>query len=175
MTRDQQRQWLARVKREYAAGNLTATARLVLMELATFTRCRFSVWPSHELLAKRARCCVRTVQNALQAARKLGLLEWWHQRVRRAWRALRVVNRYALRLPEGTVLPGPHGPGHTTSKSCGGDIQQRKTRASEEHGEARTGLLASTVRRLTAPLRQETPEESRNRQLRALGFAHLIR
>src|SRR5262249_37854558 len=110
MTRDQQRQWLARVKQEYAAGNLTATARPVLMELATFTRCRFGIWPSHELLAKRARCCIRTVQDALQAARKLGLLEWWHQRVRRAWRALRAVNRYELRLPAGAALPGPHGP-----------------------------------------------------------------
>ena len=29
--------------------------------------------------------------------------------------------------------------------------------------------------RLTAPLRQETPEESRDRQLRALGYDHLIR
>jgi hypothetical protein len=175
MTRDQQRQWLSRVKQEYTAGNLTATGRLVLMELATFTRCRFGIWPSHELLARRARCCIRTVQEALQAARRLGLLEWWHQRVRRAWRALRAVNRYALKLPGGAVLPGPHGPGRTTGKSCRGDIQQGKTRASEEHGGTRTGLLASTVRRLTAPLRQETPEESRNRQLRVLGFAHLIR
>jgi hypothetical protein len=175
LTRDEQRQWLARVKREYEAGGLTATGRIVLMELCNFGRCRFGIWPSHELLARRARCCVRTVQDALQAARKLGLLEWWHQRVRRAWRALRAVNRYELRLPEGAVLLGRHGPGRTTGKSCRGDIQQGKTKAPEGPSGTLTGLLVGTVRQLTAPDRQETPEESRDRQLRALGFVRLIR
>jgi hypothetical protein len=36
-------------------------------------------------------------------------------------------------------------------------------------------LFARIKQRLTAPIRQEAPQESRDRQLRALGFAHLIR
>jgi len=176
MTRDQQRQWFARVEREYMAGNFTPTQQKVLAKLATFTRCRFGIWPSHELLARRARCCVRTVQDALQAARKLGLLEWWHQRVRAVRRLLRTVNRYELRMPAGGVLPGPHGPGRrSTGKSCRGDIQQTKTKASNESGGGLTGLLTGAVQRLTAPSRPETPEQSRDRQLRALGYGHLAR
>jgi hypothetical protein len=141
MTNDQRRQWLARVKQEWAAGSLTDKGRIVLMELATFTRCRFGIWPSHALLARRARCFVRTVQDALQAARGLGLLDWWHQRRRAAWRALRTVNRYVLRLPAGSVQPGPHGPRRTTGKSCRGDIQARKQEAGEGSKSALAAML----------------------------------
>ena len=88
-----------------------------------------------------SRCCIRTVQDALQAARKLGLLEWWHQRVRRAWRALRAVNRYELRMPTDILQPGPHGPGRTTGKSCRGDTQQGKTKASERSSGAIRAML----------------------------------
>jgi hypothetical protein len=150
---DDRRRWLARLKREYEAGNLTATARLVLIELATFSRCRFGIWPSHELLARRARCCVRTVQDALQAARRLGLVDWAAQRVRAAWRSLRASNRYVLKLPAGAVQPGSHGPRRrTTGKSCRGDIQPTEPEASERTGRTVTALLAGTVRRLTAPV-----------------------
>jgi hypothetical protein len=108
LTRDEQRQWLARVKREYEAGGLTATARIVLMELAT---------------------------------------------VRAAWRSLRASNRYVLKLPPGTVQPGPHGPGRrrTSGKSCGRGIQPTEPEAWEGCAGAVTALLAGTVQRLTAP------------------------
>src|SRR6516162_9781581 len=63
---------------------VTAPQYLVLCELGRFDACRLGIFPSHEFLARRARCSVRTVQRALEAARALGLVDWSHQRVRAA-------------------------------------------------------------------------------------------
>src|SRR5215472_6129646 len=110
--------WFSRVYREYEAGNLTPLWRDVLRALGRFDACRFGIFPSHQFLARRARCSVRTVQNALQAARRLGLVDWTAQRVRASWRLLRASNRYVLKMPTGPVQTGPHGPGATTGKLC---------------------------------------------------------
>ena len=67
--------WFSRLKREYEAGNLPAKQYLVLCELGRFDACCLGIFPSHRTLAARARCGVRTVQRALQAARRLGLVE----------------------------------------------------------------------------------------------------
>src|SRR5215469_11486618 len=75
--------WFSRLKREYEAGNLPAKQYLVLCELARFG--------------------LRTVQRALQAARRLGLVEWTGTRVRAAWRSLQGPNRYVLRVPAAAV------------------------------------------------------------------------
>jgi hypothetical protein len=95
--------WFSRLRREYEAHNITATQYLVLCELGRFDACRFGIFPSHRTLAARARCGVRTVQRALQAARGLGLVEWAATRVRAAWRSLQGVNRYVLKLPATAV------------------------------------------------------------------------
>lgn len=51
--------------------------------------------PSHGKLARAARCCVRTVQNALNRLRGLGLLTWRHQGATlRSGRRLQLPNRY---------------------------------------------------------------------------------
>ena len=65
--------WFSRVHREHEAGNLTRAFRDVLLALGRFDACRLGIFPSHRTLAARARCSVRTVQNALQAAKRLGL------------------------------------------------------------------------------------------------------
>jgi hypothetical protein len=80
--------WFSRLKREYEAGNLPAKQYLVLCERGRFDGCRLGIFPSHRTLAARARCGIRTVQRALQAARRLGLVEWAATRVRAAWRSL---------------------------------------------------------------------------------------
>jgi hypothetical protein len=49
---------------------------------------------THATLAARARCCTRTVQRALQAGQRLGLVQWTERRVRAAWRWLRTSNAY---------------------------------------------------------------------------------
>ena len=95
--------WFSRVEREFEAGNLTRAQRDVLKALGRFTGCRFGIFPSHAFLAARVKCCVRTVQRALQAARELGLVTWAAQRVRAGWRSLRASNRYVLTLPESGV------------------------------------------------------------------------
>ena len=59
--------------------------------------------PATGTLAARARCGLRTVQRALQAARRLGLVEWTGTRVRAAWRSLQGPNRYVLKVPAAAV------------------------------------------------------------------------
>jgi hypothetical protein len=50
--------------------------------------------PSHGKLARAARCCVRTVQNALSRLRGLGLLGWTHQGFTGRWGRRRLPNAY---------------------------------------------------------------------------------
>jgi hypothetical protein len=95
--------WFSRLRREYEAHNITATQYLVLCELGRFDAARLGIFPSHRTLAARARCGLRTVQRALQAARRLGLVEWAATRVRAAWRSLRGPNRYVLKVPAAAV------------------------------------------------------------------------
>jgi len=90
--------WFSRLKREYEAGNLPAKQYLVLCELGRFDACRLGIFPSHRTLAARARCGVRTVQRALQAARRL------ETRVRAAWRSLQGPNRYVLKVAQAANL-----------------------------------------------------------------------
>jgi hypothetical protein len=53
--------------------------------------------PSHGKLARATKCCVRTVQNALNRLRGLGLLSWAHQgATMRSGRRLQLPNRYRL-------------------------------------------------------------------------------
>jgi hypothetical protein len=129
--------WFSRLKREYEAGNLPAKQYLVLCELGRFDACRLGIFPSHRTLAARARCCVRTVQNALQAARRLGLVEWTETRARAAWRALRGPNRYALRVPTDPV----QWLRRTTGKFCRGDTNDQKKTAGERSSGALHAML----------------------------------
>jgi len=53
-------------------------------------------FPSHQTVATKARCGVRTVQRALKSAREDGLIQWAHGLARDGWRVLRTSNRYAF-------------------------------------------------------------------------------
>ena len=121
--------WFSRLKREYEAGNLPAKQYLVLCELGRFDRCRLGIFPSHRTLAARARCCVRTVQSALQAAKRLGLVEWAVTRARAAWRSLQGPNRYVLRVPAAAVR---------WAKCTGGQIGRRDTNAGKKEARERS-------------------------------------
>jgi hypothetical protein len=132
--------WFSRLKREYEAGNLPAKQYLVLCELGRFDRCRLGIFPSHRTLAARTRCCVRTVRNALQAARRLGLVEWAATRARAAWRSLQGPNRYVLKLPAGAVQWAQR----TAGKFCRRDTNDPKKPAQERSSSAiRTMLEAA--------------------------------
>jgi hypothetical protein len=118
--------WFSRVYREFEAGNLTRAYRDVLLALGRFDG-PLGIFPSHRTLAARARCSVRTVQSALQAARRLGLVEWTATRVRAAWRSLRGPNRYVLRVPTGAV----QWLRRTGGKLCRRDTNEQKKPAGE--------------------------------------------
>jgi len=129
--------WFSRLKREYEAGNLPAKQYLVLCELGRFDACRLGVFPSHRTLAARARCCVRTVRSALQAARRLGLVGWTETRVRAAWRSLRGPNRYVLKLPASPV----QWLRRTGGKFCRRDTNEQKKTARERSSGALHAML----------------------------------
>ena len=129
--------WFSRLKREYEAGNLPAKQYLVLCELGRFDRCRLGIFPSHRTLAARARCGLRTVQRALQAAKRLGLVEWAATRARAAWRSLQGPNRYVLRVPAIAV---------SWAKRTGGQSARRDTyERKKEAGERSNGALGAML------------------------------
>jgi DNA-binding transcriptional MocR family regulator len=98
--------WRLRCWQEWRAGNLTRSARDCLLILLTFRGPGGVAWPSHETLAGRVGCSVRTVQRALAQAQHLGLVQWSERRVRAGWRWLRTSNLYRLLCPHSPVEPG---------------------------------------------------------------------
>ncbi len=114
--------WTARVWREFHADNLTRAYRDVLLTLRTFRGHGGLMVPSHATLADRVGCSPRTVQRALQQARRLGLVSWVERRVRAAWRWLRSSNSYRLAVPAEAVQPGlrPAWPCRATTGQNGG-------------------------------------------------------
>jgi hypothetical protein len=129
--------WIARIWREFRAGNLTRSARDVLLTLRTFRGAAGLCVPSHITLAARARCCVRTVQRALTQADHLGLLRWVERRVRAAWRWLRTSNRYLFEVPETPVIGGLRLRRSTTGHSVrGGESGSKKDALKEMLREA---------------------------------------
>lgn len=74
---------------------ITAKTHLVLQALASFAGHR-GLFPSHESIASRAGCSVRTVIRALEAGYRLGIVERTRQRQRVSGRICNGVNRYRL-------------------------------------------------------------------------------
>ena len=92
--------WKAAVWAAFRARTLTRSARDVMLTLATFKGPEGRIWPSHALLATRARVCVKTVCRAMAQARAAGLLTWRSIRWLTPgghWR--RKSNLYVLRIP----------------------------------------------------------------------------
>ena len=77
------------------ARQITAKTHLVLQALASFQGHR-GLFPSHESIATRAGCSVRTVIRALEAAYRLGIVERTRQRQRVSGRICNGPNRYRL-------------------------------------------------------------------------------
>ncbi|WP_330997631.1 helix-turn-helix domain-containing protein, partial [Gluconobacter oxydans] len=74
---------------------ITATTHLVLQALASFQGHR-GLFPSHESIAARAGCSVRSVIRALETAYRLGIVERTRQRQRVSGRVCNGPNRYRL-------------------------------------------------------------------------------
>ena len=138
--------WTARVWAEFRAGNLTRTARDVLLTLATYRGHGGMICPSHDTLAERVACHPVTVWRALQAARDLGLVRWTERRIRAGWRSLRTSNRYRLIVPEAPVAAGPKGHWRTTLHNAGGGESKFKKEAHEHDRGALATMLAGAAR-----------------------------
>ena len=74
---------------------ITAKTHLVLLALASFAGHR-GLFPSHESIAARAGCSVRTVIRALETGYRLGIVERTRQRQRASGRICNGPNRYRL-------------------------------------------------------------------------------
>jgi DNA-binding transcriptional MocR family regulator len=149
--------WSARVWAEFRAENLTRAYRDVLLTLRTFRGPGGIAWPSHETLAERAGCSVRTVQRALAQARLLGLTEWTERRVRAGWRWLRTSNVYTFRQPDAPAAPGMRAPfpprrATTGQNDRGGESLSKKEALREMMREAAKlpDLLAAAQARFAA-------------------------
>jgi len=77
------------------ARQITGKQHLVLQALASFQGYR-GLFPSHEAIAARAGCGVRTVIRALEAGYRLGIVERTRQRQRVSGRLVNGPNRYRL-------------------------------------------------------------------------------
>jgi helix-turn-helix protein len=126
--------WTTRIWREYRAGNLTRAARDVLLTLHTFRGTGGACWPSHATLADRAKCCTRTVLRALQAAQRLGLLDWVERRVRAGWRWLRSSNIYRFTTPMMPVIAAarPVSKAPALTDSMAAEVRVSKKEALDE-------------------------------------------
>ena len=87
--------WENKIWALFRTGELTRAFRDVLLCLAKF-RGRGGIFPSHEAIAKRAKCCAKTVGNALKAARGLGIVGWIARRKPASWGTERTSNLYTL-------------------------------------------------------------------------------
>jgi hypothetical protein len=123
--------WTARVWAEWRVNNLTRAFRDVLLTLATYRGAGGIAHPSHETLASRVGCCVRTVQRALQAARDLDLVRWTERRVRAGWRWLRTSNAYRLAVPTRDIEPGSRPCRSTTGQKGRGGERLKKEGAGQ--------------------------------------------
>jgi len=74
---------------------ITGKTHIVLQALASFQGHK-GLFPSHESIAGRAGCSVRTVIRALEKAYSLGIVERTRQRIRRSGRVVNGPNRYRL-------------------------------------------------------------------------------
>jgi helix-turn-helix protein len=126
--------WTARVWREFHADNLTLHFAHVLLTLHSYRDHSGRCWPSHETLAARARCCVRTVQRALQQARDLGLVDWTERRFKAGWRWLRTSNLYRLLSPDGPVTAVFRRRATTRQQARGGESLRKQV--AQEQGRA---------------------------------------
>lgn len=86
------------------AGRLSADHFQALMALPTWLNLRGGRCdPSHATIAARAGVCVKTVQRALAAAKRIGLVTWDQRATRRDGETVQITNQYVL-------LPGLASP-----------------------------------------------------------------
>lgn len=78
-------------------GRLTEAQFQAIMEMPGWlNRKTGRLDPSHETIAAKARVCVKTVQRALAAAKRLGLIGWDQRAIRLPGETIQITNQYQL-------------------------------------------------------------------------------
>jgi len=95
--REQVARWRKSVERRHRLGSLTDAEAAVLLTLPTWLnrksgRCD----PAHGTIAKKAGVCVKTVQRALEGARRLRLVDWDQRAVKIGSVVTQISNLYRL-------------------------------------------------------------------------------
>lgn len=142
--------WAIRVEAECFARNLTFTQREVLKKLRASRGPRGAMSPTHETLAREARCSIRSVVRALRHAAELGLINW-HEgpRRREGWRLLRTANHYFLLLPKHPITRAKRRFSAVRATKCQVGVEEdssKKKEAQEEHKRALAMLLVEAKR-----------------------------
>ena len=88
--------WENKIWALFKAGELTRAFKDALLCLPKFRGRGGFIFPSHEAIAKRAKCCTKTVGNALKAARALGIVGWIARRKPASWGTEQTSNLYTL-------------------------------------------------------------------------------
>ena len=88
--------WNTEVWQAFRADDLTRARRDVLLCLPKFRGRGGLIFPSHEAIAARAKCCVKTVQRTLADARERGQIRWVERRKRVGAGTERTSNLYVL-------------------------------------------------------------------------------
>jgi DNA-binding transcriptional MocR family regulator len=113
MCRERRAVWKARIDLHRRAGRITDgechVGQALLLRLGHDGRCD----PSHATLADDSGESVSTVQRALRALRKLGMVSWVRRLIRDGWRAAQTSNAYLLSLGEAPEIPRPRCDGQT--------------------------------------------------------------
>ena len=126
--------WKDEIWAAFHTNRLTRATRDVLLCLHGYRSAGGVAWPSHQTLAERARCSVRTVQRALAAAAGLDLIRWTMRRIARGWRVVRSSNVYRF----GTGAPRPPALVRSTGHNDAVDRDSEKREAACDH-DARGG------------------------------------
>jgi DNA-binding transcriptional MocR family regulator len=105
LNRDQRAAWRARLELQRRTGWLTPlyvhVGLALLRRLSADGRCD----PSQETLARDAGCSLRTVQRALPALMRCGMLTWTRRLVRNGQRVAQTSNAYEILLNKETKSP----------------------------------------------------------------------
>lgn len=107
--------WEDAVSHHRRRGHLTEAQLKVMLELpGWFNRESGQCDPSHETIAARADVCVKTVQRALAAAKRLGLIGWDQRAIRLPGETIQITNQYVLfpGMASDAVAPAIDAPPH---------------------------------------------------------------
>jgi Helix-turn-helix domain len=100
MTRTPEDKFRAKVLEALHGRKVRPIEKDILLCLWGYMRCfGGAAWPSHDTIADRVGCSVRTVKRALMRLRGLGWVDWQHRYQKEGPRMVQCSNLYSLSVP----------------------------------------------------------------------------